>query len=89
LWQPPPRGKYKCNVDAGIHKDARKTSFGWCLRDDRGNFVVGGSSWINGTCSSNEGEPLALLEAMREVQHRGYNNVIFETDAQNIVGAIH
>jgi hypothetical protein len=26
---------------------------------------------------------------MREVQHRGYNNVIFETDAQNIVGAIH
>jgi ribonuclease HI len=88
-WQPPPRGKYKCNVDVGIHKDARKTSFGWCLRDHRGNFVVGGSSWINGTCSSNEGEAIALLEAMREVQHRGYNNVIFETDAQNIVGAIH
>ncbi|KAK2452872.1 hypothetical protein QL285_000625 [Trifolium repens] len=49
---------------------------------------MGGSSWIIGRCSSNEGETLALFEAMTTLQLRGYNNVIFETDAQNIVGAI-
>jgi ribonuclease HI len=87
-WQPPPRGKYKCNIDVGIHEDASKTSAGWCVRDHRGQFVLGGSSWINGKCSSHEGEALALLEAMKELQQRGFNNVIFETDAQVIVGAI-
>jgi ribonuclease HI len=88
IWQPPPRDKVKCNVDVGIHNEVRKTSTGWCVRDYRGNFVMGGSSWINGRCSSNEGEALALFEAMTTLQLRGYNNVIFETDAQNIVGAI-
>jgi ribonuclease HI len=87
-WQPPPRDKYKCNVDVGVHKDVKKTSTGWCVRDFRGNFVMGGSSWIDGICSSNEGEALALLEAMQTLQSRGYNNVIFETDAHNVVGAI-
>jgi ribonuclease HI len=87
-WQPPPSGKYKCNIDVGVHKDARKTSAGWCVRDHRGYFVLGGSSWIDGRCSSNEGEALALLEAMKELQQRGFNNFIFETDAQNLVGAI-
>jgi ribonuclease HI len=87
-WQPPPRGKYKCNIDVGIHENARKTSAGWCVRDHRGHFVLGGSSWIDGRCSSHEGEALALLEAMKELQQRGFNNVIFETDVHNIVGAI-
>jgi hypothetical protein len=88
IWQPLPRDKLKCNVDVGIHNEVRKTSTGWCVRDFRSNLVMGGSSWINGRCSSNEGEALALFEAMTTLQLRGYNNVIFETDAQNIVGAI-
>jgi ribonuclease HI len=87
-WQPPPRGRYKCNIDVGIHVEARKTSVGWCVRDHRGQFVLGGSSWIDGRCSPYEGEALALLEAIKELQQRGFTNVIFETDAYIIVGAI-
>jgi ribonuclease HI len=87
-WQPPPRDIYKCNVDVGIHKDALKTSTGWCVRDYGGNFIMGGSSWIDGLCSSNQGEALALFEAMQTLQRRGYNNVIFETDAHNVVVAL-
>jgi ribonuclease HI len=48
---------------------------------------LGGTSWIYGNCTSNEGEALALLEAMKELQQRGFNDVIFETYAQNIVNA--
>jgi ribonuclease HI len=87
-WQPPPSDIYKCNVDVGVHNDALKTSTGWCVRDCRGSFVMGGSSWIDGICSSNQGEALALLEAMQTLQLRGYHNVIFETDAHNVVGAL-
>jgi ribonuclease HI len=75
-------------VDAGIHADARKTTAGWCVRDYRGHLILGGSSWIHGKCSPNEGEALALFEAMKELQHRGFHDVIFETDAHNIVHAL-
>jgi ribonuclease HI len=88
MWQPPMQGKFKCNVDAGIHVDARKTTAGWCVRDYRGHLILGGSSWIHGKCSPNEGEALALFEAMKELQHRGFHDVIFETDAHNIVHAL-
>ncbi|MCI12862.1 cytochrome P450, partial [Trifolium medium] len=88
LWQAPARDKLKCNVDAGFHDGERKTSAGWCVRDCRGQFVLGGSSWIFGKCSVIEGEAIALLEAMKELQHRGFNSVIFETDALNIENAI-
>jgi ribonuclease HI len=49
---------------------------------------LGGSSWIDEICSSHEGEALALLEAMEELQQRRFTNVIYETDAYNIIGAI-
>jgi ribonuclease HI len=87
-WQAPPQGIFKCNVDAGLHVVSRRTSAGWCVRDFRGYYVLGGSSWIHGICSSNVGEALALLGAMQELQQRGFHNVIFETDAHNIVHAI-
>jgi hypothetical protein len=51
----------------GIHEDARKISVGWCVRDHRGNFVLGGSSWIDGRYSSHEGEAIALLEANERI----------------------
>jgi hypothetical protein len=82
-WQAPPQGIFKCNVDAGLHVVSRRTSAGWCVRDFRGYYVLGGSSWIHGICSSNVSEALASLGAMQELQQRG-----FETDAHNIVHAI-
>jgi ribonuclease HI len=54
-----------------------------------GQFVLSGSSWINGKCSTNEGKAMTILVAMKELQQRGYTNVIFETDSQNEVDAIH
>ncbi|GAU48618.1 hypothetical protein TSUD_133490 [Trifolium subterraneum] len=46
MWQKPPIGWHKCNVDAGFHKNLNKTIFGWCLRDHLGRFVIAGR---NGT----------------------------------------
>jgi ribonuclease HI len=76
-------------VDGGLHDEAQKTSAGWCVRDSRNQYVLGGRSWIHGSCSSNEGETLALLEAMNELRLRGFNDIIFEIDAQNIMYVIH
>jgi hypothetical protein len=29
----PQQGWYKCNIDAGFHRELNKTTTGWCLRD--------------------------------------------------------
>jgi hypothetical protein len=62
-WQKPPQGWYKCNVDAGFHRDITKTSTSWCVRDHLGCFVMAGTSWLEGSYSIIEGESVALLEA--------------------------
>jgi ribonuclease HI len=67
----------------------QKTSAGWFIRDYRGQFVLAGSSCINGRWFINEGEAIAILEAMKELHQRGYTNVIFETNSQNVADTIH
>ncbi|CAJ2662609.1 unnamed protein product [Trifolium pratense] len=88
-WQKPPTGWFKCNSDAGFHIDLNKTSDGWCLRDHSGNFVQAGTNWREGQCSIVEGESLALLEAMKAMEHRRLTHVIFETDSKSVIDAIH
>ncbi|MCI81593.1 replication protein A 70 kDa dna-binding subunit, partial [Trifolium medium] len=61
-------GWYKCNVDAGFHQELNKTGVGWCLRDHTGSFMIARTHWSDGKCSIVEGEVIALLEAMREVE---------------------
>jgi hypothetical protein len=67
-WQHPPLNWYKCNVDAGFHQAVNKTSAGWCLRDHRGHCIMAGTTWKEGQCSILEGEAMALLHALREME---------------------
>ncbi|CAJ2647461.1 unnamed protein product [Trifolium pratense] len=56
IWQKPPMGWYKCNIDAGFYNELNKTTAGWCLRDHLGRFVRAGTSWKDGKFSLVEGE---------------------------------
>jgi ribonuclease HI len=88
IWEKPRQGWYKCNVDAGFHKELNKTSTGWCLRDHTGSFVMTETTWLDGNYSIIEGEAIALLEAMKAMEQRHITNVIFETDSKSVVDAI-
>jgi ribonuclease HI len=87
-WQKPSDGWLKCNVDAAFHSEQNRTSVGWCLRDHQGMFVRAGTSWVEGTCSVIEGEAMALLTALRELEEQGFSQVIIETDSQSLVTVI-
>ncbi|XP_045797933.1 uncharacterized protein LOC123892151 [Trifolium pratense] len=87
-WQKPSYGWYKCNVDAGFHRDINKTSAGWVLRDHMGQLVLAGTLWNHGHCSIIEGEAKALLEALQQIEQRGITHVIFETDSKSVVDAV-
>jgi hypothetical protein len=88
-WQKPPMDWYKCNVDAGFHKELNRITAGWCVRNHVGNFVMAGTLWQEGHLSVIEGEAYALLEALKAMQQQGLSQVIFETDSKNVVDAIH
>jgi hypothetical protein len=65
--QKPAYGWYNCNVDAGFYNELGMTTTGWCFRDYMGQFVMDGTSWIQGMCSIIEGEAIVLLEVMKEL----------------------
>jgi ribonuclease HI len=87
-WTKPSQGWYKCNLDAGFHKESNKTSAGWCLRDHMGRFVMAETTWLNGNYSVIEGEAIAMLEALKAMEQRRISHVIFETDCKSVVDAI-
>ncbi|PNX61783.1 hypothetical protein L195_g060833, partial [Trifolium pratense] len=53
--------------------------FGLCFRDTNGHFVAGLTQWHQSSYSIVEGEALALLHAMKEAIHRGFERVQFES----------
>jgi ribonuclease HI len=87
-WQKPPHGWYKCNVDAGFHQGINKTSTSWVLRDHLGRFVMAETTWFEGNYSVVEGEALALIEALKAMQLRNIQHVLFETDSKTVADAI-
>jgi ribonuclease HI len=88
-WQKPPTDWYKCNVDAGFHKELNRATVGWCVRNHVGSFAMAGTSWREGHYSIVEGEAYALYEALKALQQHGLTQVIFETDCKSVVDAIH
>jgi hypothetical protein len=71
---------FKCNTNAGFHGDSNHTSVVWILRDHMGRLVIEGTNWNYRKCSIIEREAMALLETMKEMEHRGITHVIFELD---------
>ncbi|PNX63316.1 receptor-like protein kinase, partial [Trifolium pratense] len=61
-----------------------KPGVGWIKCNVDVVFVVG-----SGVTSIVEGEALALLHAMKEAIHRGFERVQFESDSKLLVDAIH
>jgi hypothetical protein len=58
------------------------------VRDQRGYCIAAGTAWNEGKYSILEGEAVALLHALKEMENRGLSQVIFETDSKNVVDAI-
>jgi ribonuclease HI len=89
VWQKPRDGWMKCNVDAGFHTQRNTTNRGWCIRDGNGRFICAGTAWDYGTYSTIEAEALALKEAVQAAIQMNMEKVIFESDSQLVVQAIH
>ncbi|PNX90009.1 cytochrome p450, partial [Trifolium pratense] len=88
-WEKPEVGCIKCNADAAFAGGSGVTSMSLCFRNTNGQFVAGLSQWQQPVYSVVEGEAWALLHAMKEVIHRGFEQVQFESDSELLIDAIH
>ncbi|PNX58736.1 eukaryotic translation initiation factor 3 subunit c, partial [Trifolium pratense] len=80
-WEKPGVGWIKYNVDAAFVGGSGVTSMGLCFRNTNGQFVADLTQWQQLVYSVVKVEAWALLHAMKETIHRGFEQVQFESDS--------
>ncbi|KAK2417843.1 hypothetical protein QL285_040096 [Trifolium repens] len=66
----------------------RRTTICACFRNSSGEFTAGFTKWQQLTLSTEEGEAWALLQAVKEAKHKGFDRVQFGSDSQVLVEVI-
>ncbi|XP_045810171.1 uncharacterized protein LOC123904566, partial [Trifolium pratense] len=85
-WEKPGVGWIKYNVDATFVGGSGVTSMGLCFRNTNGQFVADLTQWQQLVYSVVEAEAWALLHAMKETIHCGFEQVQFESDSMIMAG---
>ena len=86
VWEKPSETWLKCNVGAVFHDHNHITSFACCARDSREQFIQAQSKWQLANMTVLEGEAVALLEAIADVNR--WNQIVFESDSSTLVQAL-
>ncbi|KAL8544614.1 hypothetical protein ACS0TY_005005 [Phlomoides rotata] len=80
-------GFWKLNVDGGFFADNFQMGVGMIVRDDERGFVVCRSLLVDGLFDVDEGEAMALYEALLWLLNLGLDNVIVQVDSKTVVNA--
>ncbi|XP_026451866.1 uncharacterized protein LOC113352236 [Papaver somniferum] len=86
-WKKPPENWWKLNFDAAFDKDTNICGIGLILRDFAGRFVEAMVK-VTKARDTEQGESLALLEAVEWVRSRNWRNVIIEGDCKTVIEAV-
>jgi hypothetical protein len=81
------QGLDMCNVDVGFHAQKEEHVLACVLETTWGCLYWQGALGSKGNAQQLKGEAAAMLEAMKELEQRGFTNVVF--DSKNVVDAIH
>jgi hypothetical protein len=88
-WLKLMQGHDMCNVDVGFHAQKEEHVLTCVLETTWGCLYWQGALGSKGNAQQLKGEAAAMLEAMKELEQRGFTNVVFETDSKNVADAIH
>ncbi|XP_049392478.1 uncharacterized protein LOC125856869 [Solanum stenotomum] len=81
IWKPPDIIRIKCNTDGASRGNSSLSSFGYCLRDSRGDILFAKS---RGIATNMEPECLAILDALISCKERKLQDVLIETDSLSL-----
>jgi ribonuclease HI len=75
------------NVDGSFFQASHAGAAGAVMRDYNGNFMAASSIYLPNITSANVAEAMAMKEGLALANRMGVNNVIMESDSQEIVDA--
>ncbi|CAL5416069.1 unnamed protein product [Camellia sinensis] len=84
MWSCPNAGKLKLNTDGSTHRLGGGGKFGGVFRNETGSWISGYYGKLE-ICTSLEVELWAVYKGLTIILQRGFNQVILETDAEQVV----
>ncbi|GMP66450.1 hypothetical protein CsSME_00026814 [Camellia sinensis var. sinensis] len=78
------KGKLKLNTDGSTHRHGGGGGFGGLFRDESGSWISGYYGRLE-KCTSLEAELWAVYKGLTIILQRGFNQVIIETNAEQVV----
>lgn len=84
LWQKPPMGYFKVNVDGSHHPSSGSSAIGGVIRRDSCSFVKGFYAKPS-PCNALVAEMVALARGVQLARHLSLKKVIFELDSSVVV----
>jgi ribonuclease HI len=87
-WKPPPVNTLKINWDAAVDLKKGIIGLGTIVRDERGEFVEAETNYRKMQVEPVVAETLAALQALNLCTERGYQSVIMEGDALQVINLI-
>ncbi|KAH0655677.1 hypothetical protein KY285_030559 [Solanum tuberosum] len=89
IWRPPYTSWIKVNTDGASKRNSRRSSWGFCVRNNKGDIIQAQAKEIDKPLSTNtQAETTALLNALNYIKTTQLDKVIIETDSlvlKNIV----
>ncbi|CAN7100846.1 unnamed protein product [Brassica rapa subsp. narinosa] len=87
-WKAPEAESLKCNIGISWTQRNQLAGMGWIVRNRNGETVLHSRRAFNGVSSLLEAKRLGLIWAAESMVSHGLQNVIFEIEASELVGAI-
>lgn len=83
-WQPPEQGWVKINTDGAVNEADRRGGVGVVARNSAGEVIAGRCARYDGVTDPESVELLACRDAMLLAKEKKLQQVVIETDCQNI-----
>ena len=87
-WKPPPENMVKINWDAALDKHRKTIGLGIIARDERGSVLAAARKTMSLVVEPVVAESMAALHALIFCHEQGYQEVVFEGDALQVVKAV-
>ncbi|KAE8802568.1 hypothetical protein D1007_21758 [Hordeum vulgare] len=88
IWEWPPKGYMKLNVDAGFDQDLLEGSVGAVIRDQSGQFIAAANERIDICFDSFTAEALAVRFGLNLARTVGCSRIVVSSDNLDIVEAL-
>ena len=86
IWQPPPHGFLKINIDGASKGNPGMAGFGEVIRDEQGRIKDIFHSDL-GTTTNNMAELMALEQCLEILIELNLHNAIIEADSELVINA--